>query len=376
MKGITMKKILALLFVLGAAINFTRVATAQHYVLPAYVLYDSSGNPFPTGSGTPLGYTPPGFMCYTLVSGSVVPCTFSGGGSSGFPITLGSTSIASGSTTTALTGLSVNGVTLSTAGPATAYLNQSGAYTTPAGGGTPGGSTGSFQYNNAGAFGGVNITGFVYGNGASAPTQASTAQTTTTINTQPCVLGSSCTITATPPDDIRFFLAAVSDGGTAFASDFTRYDNQQPQTGSELPASSTSAYMAFQQAASPLQYAQLKSQATPFPWLGTSAYIQFSTTATTGNVTWQVATACVNAGGILSTPTFGTPVSVTTTVSGTAGALVTTAVLTNIAVPGTNGCVSGTTAPGSTLLVRINRGASDTAASDAHFYGMTLDTVR
>lgn len=61
---------------------------------------------------------------------------FSAVSGSGFPITLGSTSIASGSTTTAITGLSVNGVTLSAAGANTTYLNGAGGYTTPAGSGT------------------------------------------------------------------------------------------------------------------------------------------------------------------------------------------------------------------------------------------------
>jgi hypothetical protein len=55
--------------------------------------------------------------------------------SNGFPITLGSTSIAASSTTTAVTGLSVNGVSLTTGGSSTAFLNGAGAYTTPAGSG-------------------------------------------------------------------------------------------------------------------------------------------------------------------------------------------------------------------------------------------------
>lgn len=56
-------------------------------------------------------------------------------GISGFPITLGSTSIAASSTTTAITGLSINGVTLNAAGSTTLFLNQAGGYTTPAGSG-------------------------------------------------------------------------------------------------------------------------------------------------------------------------------------------------------------------------------------------------
>jgi hypothetical protein len=56
----------------------------------------------------------------------------SGGG--GFPITLGSTSIAASSTTTSVDGLTVNGVDLSTTGPSTQYLDNTGAYSTPPGG--------------------------------------------------------------------------------------------------------------------------------------------------------------------------------------------------------------------------------------------------
>lgn len=58
------------------------------------------------------------------------------GSGTGFPIVLGSTSIASGSTTTAVTGLEVNGVTLTTTNASTTYLNGAGTYTTPAGGGS------------------------------------------------------------------------------------------------------------------------------------------------------------------------------------------------------------------------------------------------
>jgi hypothetical protein len=76
-----------------------------------------------------------------------------GGGGGGFPIILGSTSIAAGSTTTALTGLSVNGVSLSNGGATTTFLNGAGAYTTPAGGGggvTPAGTNAVQASNSAG----------------------------------------------------------------------------------------------------------------------------------------------------------------------------------------------------------------------------------
>lgn len=55
----------------------------------------------------------------------------------------------------ALTNKSVNGVTLTTAGSATDFLNAAGNYVAAGGGGTPGGSDLELQYNNAGSFGGM-----------------------------------------------------------------------------------------------------------------------------------------------------------------------------------------------------------------------------
>lgn len=59
--------------------------------------------------------------------------TPAGSGGSGFPITIGTTSIAASSTTTAIAGLSVNGVTLETSGAAGLYLAGTGTYKTPPG---------------------------------------------------------------------------------------------------------------------------------------------------------------------------------------------------------------------------------------------------
>lgn len=78
-------------------------------------------------------------------------CTGCGGGGSGFPITLGSTSIAASSTTTSIAGLTVNGVSLTTAGSATTFLNGAGAYTTPAGGGGLSGQTAGYAVEAASA---------------------------------------------------------------------------------------------------------------------------------------------------------------------------------------------------------------------------------
>lgn len=78
------------------------------------------------------------YIVQTSVTGAVYSYLYTvgaGAAGTGFPITLGSTSIASGSTTTSLAGLTVNGVTLSAAGAATQYLDETGNYSTPAGAG-------------------------------------------------------------------------------------------------------------------------------------------------------------------------------------------------------------------------------------------------
>lgn len=78
----------------------------------------------PSGSDT--------FLSCTAANPAI--CSWAaGGGSGGFPITLGSTSIAASSTTTSVAGLSVNGVTLNAAGSSTLFLNQAGGYTAPSG---------------------------------------------------------------------------------------------------------------------------------------------------------------------------------------------------------------------------------------------------
>lgn len=86
------------------------------------------------GTNSPAGLTPVNGDCVIGSGGAWIAGTCSGG-SSGFPILLGSTSIAASSTTTAVTGLSVNGVTLTTGDPSTEYLNGAGSDTTPSGSG-------------------------------------------------------------------------------------------------------------------------------------------------------------------------------------------------------------------------------------------------
>jgi hypothetical protein len=80
----TKKFIIGILLLLAGLATGAASAQGIGYTPPPYVLYDSTGNPFPTGSGTALNFMPPAFTCYTIVASAVVPCSFSGGGASTF----------------------------------------------------------------------------------------------------------------------------------------------------------------------------------------------------------------------------------------------------------------------------------------------------
>lgn len=97
-------------------------------------------------AGQAFGYT----IISSLGTFGPFPANAAGGGSgsSGFPITLGSTSIAASSTTTSVAGLTVNGVALNAAGSSSLFLNQAGGYTTPGGGCTSAGTAGTVQLSN------------------------------------------------------------------------------------------------------------------------------------------------------------------------------------------------------------------------------------
>jgi hypothetical protein len=86
-----------------AAISFgiTLSAVAQNGARPI-LLVDVSGNPYPAGSGTPLPYTPPSMICYTLSAGSILPCNFAAGGG-GDTITSPNSTLSVGGTATATT---------------------------------------------------------------------------------------------------------------------------------------------------------------------------------------------------------------------------------------------------------------------------------
>ena len=333
-----------------------------------------------TLGGAQYSYSPTSFTAGTINVGTLNATTITGGVSAG-AITSGTISAARlpvfgpSGTTHAVGAVPDPGATAG----ATRYLREDGSWAVPAGGSGGSGTVTSFAAGTWPAWLTPTVT-----NAATTPTLAvaasaipntALASSATTVNGQSCALGGSCTITAPPATDIKYYPAAVCDGGTAYASGVTRYDNQQPQAGCLLPASSTAAYLAFNAGATLPQYASA-TIATPTYWTGTSLYLKFAGTATTGNVGWIVDTACTNDGSVISTATFGTPTTVTTTVSSTLGANVTTAVYSNVGVPGTNGCTAGTTIPGSLLTYRIHRSATDTQAGNANLLGVVLVTGR
>jgi hypothetical protein len=143
------------------------------------------------------------------------------------------------------------------------------------------------------------------------------------------------------------------------------------------PATSSLGYVAFNAAAANPQYLEFPVQTPPY-WTGTDAAITFFASAVTGNVTWEIQTACSQFNVALGSPTFTSPQPITTTVSSTTNGFLATAILTNIAAPGVNGCTAGTTTLGTPLTIRLFRanGGTDTAASDADAVSIVLLTHR
>jgi hypothetical protein len=251
----------------------------------------------------------------------------------------------------------------------TRFLREDGVWMTPSGGGGSG-----VGVQVGGDIGGTNATPVVTG------IQGKSVSATAPANAQALIWSSSLneyvpsTVIATPAIGVEFYPAAVSDGGTAFAAAWTRYDNNEPQTGSINPAASSQGYMAFQATPASPQYAELTVSEPPY-WTGTGISIDFFSAATTGYVEWGVQAACIPVGTALTSsysPTFSIPVWIDTTVSSTANGLVTTATVSNFI---TGGCSSNLTIP-TKVIYRIYRSTTDTAAGNANFLGATLLTGR
>jgi hypothetical protein len=203
------------------------------------------------------------------------------------------------------------------------------------------------------------------------------ANPATTVNGQTCTLGATCTITAAPATEVRAYQLAVTSGGVAYFNGATPYSTQQPQAGAVAPATSSLGYVAFNAAATNPQYLEFTVQPPPY-WTGSDAAITFFASAVTGNVTWELQTACPQFNVAPGAPTFTSPQPITTAVSTTTNGLVSTTILTNIAAPTVNSCTAGTTTLGTPLTIRLFRanGGTDTAASDADAISIVLLTHR
>ncbi|MDR3426093.1 hypothetical protein [Silvimonas sp.] len=277
------------------------------------------------------------FNASSYFSGATSACT---GGSTYFP----------GTPTVTVTGApSGAGQVPTSTGTATAtWQASSGGFT--AGGDLSGSST---SQQVKGINGVPLCTGYT-------PTNGLVVEYVTTSSPNPCYQPGGLA----PPLQITSYPAAVSDGGTAFAAALTRYTDNQPQAGSVNAGTSARGYLAFNAAASLPQYAEQTVELPPF-WTGTTLYLDFYSAATTGNVTWEVESACVAANQVVGSPTWSSPVTVTTSVSGTTGGAVTTAAIT-IASNGVNGCPSSSATLPSAMSYRVFRSASDTAAGNAN----------
>jgi hypothetical protein len=177
----------------------------------------------------------------------------------------------------------------------------------------------------------------------------------------------------TPPLTYTYYRAAVSDGGTAFASSFTRYASNGPQSGSVAAATSGLGYLLWNLPYVSPQYAELTVTMPPF-WTTANMTLQFYSTVTTGNSVMDIQTACVTANQVVGAPTFSAAIVTTTAVSATAGGSVQTASIANIATPGLNGCPAlGMTTP---TLVTIRLFADNASAVLTYFLGATLVTGR
>jgi hypothetical protein len=104
----------------------------------------------------------------------------------------------------------------------------------------------------------------------------------------------------------------------------------------------------------------------PTDWTGAlDARIEWRTTATTGNVVWQIQTACAATGGTMD-PAWNTAQTVTTAAQGTANRRN----ITTFTGLTTTGCAAGNTF--FFRLVRDPAHASDTIAASAEFIGLEL----
>jgi lysophospholipase L1-like esterase len=274
----TKKFIIGILLLLAGLATGAASAQGIGYTPPPYVLYDSTGNPFPTGSGTALNFMPPAFTCYTIVASAVVPCSFSGGGASTFS---GLSGVATAAQLPAAT-TSAQGAVVLPAGAGSNTLGTAAAQPTTAfdaaGAATTAITTAETYSSNAG-----NLTSGTVANSLLAGTGI------VTVNTIPCTLGRTCTIAtgATPPATgllAQYLLidCTFSNGGTC--PDTSGNGNNAVIAGSAVTNGGWGAYL---------------NPGNPYTGLGTPQYINLPTADSTGNlyiINFQIPPGIQNSG--------------------------------------------------------------------------------
>ena len=138
----------------------------------------------------------------------------------------------------------------------------------------PSGGSGSGGVQIGGDIGGTNATPVVTG------IQGKAVAATAPTNAQVLIWNASLSeyvpgpVVAAPAADVKYVPAGVSDGGAAYAGGLTRYDNNEPQSGSVNPAVSGMGYLAFNATPALPQYAE-QTVALPPYWTGTALTVQF-----------------------------------------------------------------------------------------------------
>jgi hypothetical protein len=158
--------------------------------------------------------------------------------------TLGTTPIAPGSTTTSVTGLTVNGVALTTADAATTYLNGAGTYSTPAGSGSGVVNSGTayspayYAATGTAVSGVTPFTGIGYWSAAAAPAAATSAEMQTAIGAG--VYDASGAATTAQTNAEAAFTGDVTKTAGSFATTVTQIEGAAIPLSAKVLASNAS----------------------------------------------------------------------------------------------------------------------------------------